>query len=115
MFATRYGTYIAFIYQPCIGSGLSIFISFSDDCIQLLVSEIHVLFWQISSLIFTTTCSYSTCLGKADASKRDFVKKDDLKYGMDMLDIPPDILRLMEEHINGKWPGHFTATDQPSC
>ncbi|KAM3581203.1 DNA polymerase zeta [Umbelopsis sp. WA50703] len=69
---------------------------------RLYTSPVLVLDFQslYPSVMIAYNYCYSTCLGKADASKRDFVKKDDLKYGMDMLDIPPDILRLMEEHIN---------------
>lgn len=51
-------------------------------------------------LIIGKNNSYSTCLGKVNALRRDYVQNN-LSYGMDTLDLPPEILRLMEDHING--------------
>ena len=102
MFTASHGAYIAILQQSSASPGFSVAISFSDDCIQLLVIEKCRRTYISKQILIDVMLSYSTCLGKVDALKREFVQKN-LDYGMDSLDLPPEILRLMEEHINGKF------------
>ncbi|KAI8584678.1 hypothetical protein K450DRAFT_217450 [Umbelopsis ramanniana AG] len=52
------------------------------------------------SVMIAYNYCYSTCLGKVENFKREYIQRNQLRYGMDTLDLPPEVLKLMEEHIN---------------
>ncbi|KAH8553586.1 DNA polymerase zeta catalytic subunit [Umbelopsis sp. PMI_123] len=52
------------------------------------------------SVMIAYNYCYSTCLGKVENFNRDYVPSNQLKYGMDTVEFPAEILKLMEDHIN---------------